>query len=113
MVLDGTPPTRISDTDEGQFVEVGAATINEGKEDSDIATIENGGCSIAAMPVWPQLHPLSVPDPFSKKRTFQIEKASLHGYLASDELRICTQIKVAILPQQTPWPRHQDPLCRR
>ena len=56
------------DTDEGQFVEVGAATIiNEGKEDSDIATIENGGCSITAMPVWPQLHPLSVPDTILKE----------------------------------------------
>lgn len=56
-------PTRISNTSEGQFVEVGAATIiNEGDEGSDTATIEGGGCSITAMPVWPQLHPLSVPD---------------------------------------------------
>ena len=63
-----TAPTRISDTDDGQFVEVGAATIiNEGEEGSDIATIENGGCSITAMPVWPQLHPLSVPDPILKE----------------------------------------------
>ena len=58
-----TAPTRISDTAEGQFVEVGAATIiNEGDEGSDTATIEGGGCSITAMPVWPQLHPLSVSD---------------------------------------------------
>jgi broad specificity polyphosphatase/5'/3'-nucleotidase SurE len=56
-------PTRISNTSEGEFVEVGAATIiNEGDEGSDTATIEDGGCSITAMPVWPQLHPLSVPD---------------------------------------------------
>lgn len=56
-------PTRISNTSEGEFVEVGAATIiNEGDEGSDTATIEDGGCSITPMPVWPQLHPLSVPD---------------------------------------------------
>ena len=56
-------PTRVSERQEGQFVEVGAATIvNEGKEGSDTTTIESGGCSITAMPVWPQLHPLSVPD---------------------------------------------------
>ncbi|MAM82457.1 MAG: hypothetical protein CL989_00985 [Euryarchaeota archaeon] len=58
-----TAPTRISNTAQGQFVEVGAATIiNEGDAGSDTATIEDGGCSITAMPVWPQLHPLSVSD---------------------------------------------------
>lgn len=58
-----TAPTRISNTAQGQFVEVGAATIiNEGDEGTDTATIEGGGCSITAMPVWPQLHPLSVSD---------------------------------------------------
>ena len=61
-------PTRVSNTSEGQFVEVGAATIiNEGDEGSDTATIEGGGCSITAMPVWPQLHPLSVPDQVLEK----------------------------------------------
>ncbi len=61
-------PTRVSNTSEGQFVEVGAATIiNEGDEGSDTATIEGGGSSITAMPVWPQLHPLSVPDQVLEK----------------------------------------------
>ena len=61
-------PTQISDTAEGQLVEVGAATIiNEGEDGSDTNTIEKGGCSITAMPVWPQLHPLSVPDHILKE----------------------------------------------
>lgn len=56
-------PTSIKEGTSGMTVEVGAATIiNEGPPGSDTHTVDSGGCSITAMPTWPQLHPLSVPD---------------------------------------------------
>ena len=76
-------PTRVSNTAEGQFVEVGAATIiNEGDEGSDTDTIEGGGCSITAMPVWPQLHPLSVPDSVLEKANTSNQEG-FPGWLSS------------------------------
>ena len=56
-------PTSIKEGTTGTTVEVGAATIvNEGPHGSDTHTVDSGGCAITAMPTWPQLHPLSVPD---------------------------------------------------
>ena len=56
-------PTNMIRDEHGVFVEVGAATIiHEGEKGSDTHTVDSGGCSITAMPTWPQLHPLAVPD---------------------------------------------------
>lgn len=61
-------PTNIVRNGGKMAIEVGAATIvNEGVHGSDTHTVDSGSCSITAMPTWPQLHPLSVPDDILSK----------------------------------------------